>query len=84
MGWGKLANQFTTVALRCVPVVGPYLNILVSSGVIELTSDQLKETVYNGIRKIAPVAKSVIKSIWNSAKNTFASITNKVFNYNWV
>lgn len=83
MGWGKLANQFTAVALRCIPVVGPYLNILVSSGVIELTSEKLKQTVYNGIRKIAPVAKSIIKSIWNSAKNTLSTITHKAFNCNW-
>ena len=72
--WGKYA-------LNYIPVVGPIVSTLVSAGTLPLVGEKVRSLVFQGLKKVVPVVKTVARKAYNTVKSVCSKVKNFVCNF---
>lgn len=78
--WGKYAKKVAALALNYIPVVGPIVSTLVSAGTLPLVGEKVRSLVFQGLKKVVPVVKTVAKKAYNTVKSVCSKVKNFVCN----
>lgn len=82
--WGKYAKKVAALALNYIPVVGPIVSTLVSAGTLPLVGEKVRSLVFQGLKKVVPVVKTVAKKAYNTVKSVCSKVKNFVCNlFSW-
>lgn len=79
--WGKYAKKFAALALNYIPVVGPIVSTLVSAGTLPLVGEKVRSLVFQGLKKVVPVVKTVARKAYNTVKSVCSKVKNFVCNF---
>lgn len=78
--WGKYAKKVAALALNYIPVVGPIVSTLVSAGTLPLVGEKVRSLVFQGLKKVVPVVKTVARKAYNTVKSVCSKVKNFVCN----
>lgn len=82
--WGKYAKKVAALALNYIPVVGPIVSTLVSAGTLPLVGEKVRSLVFQGLKKVVPVVKTVARKAYNTVKSVCSKVKNFVCNlFSW-
>lgn len=76
--WGKYAKKVAALALNHIPVVGPIVSTLVSAGTLPLVGEKVRSLVFQGLKKVVPVVKTVARKAYNTVKSVCSKVKNFV------
>lgn len=79
--WGKYAKKVAALALNYIPVVGPIVSTLVSAGTLPLVGEKVRSLVFQGLKKVVPVVKTVARKAYNTVKSVCSKVKNFVCNF---
>ena len=79
--WGKYAKKVAALALNYIPVVGPIVSTLVSAGTLPLVGEKVRSLVFQGLKKVVPVVKTVARKAYNAVKSVCSKVKNFVCNF---
>lgn len=79
--WGKYAKKVAALALNYIPVVGPIVSTLVSVGTLPLVGEKVRSLVFQGLKKVVPVVKTVARKAYNTVKSVCSKVKNFVCNF---
>lgn len=79
--WGKYAKKVAALALNYIPVVGPIVSTLVSAGTLPLVGEKVRSSVFQGLKKVVPVVKTVARKAYNTVKSVCSKVKNFVCNF---
>ena len=78
--WGKYAKKVAALALNYIPVVGPIVSTLVTAGTLPLVGEKVRSLVFQGLKKVVPVVKTVARKAYNTVKSVCSKVKNFVCN----
>lgn len=78
--WGKYAKKVSALALNYIPVVGPIVSTLVTAGTLPLVGEKVRSLVFQGLKKVVPVVKTVARKAYNTVKSVCSKVKNFVCN----
>lgn len=82
--WGKYAKKVAALALNYIPVVGPIVSTLVTAGTLPLVGEKVRSLVFQGLKKVVPVVKTVARKAYNTVKSVCSKVKNFVCNlFSW-
>lgn len=82
--WGKYAKKVAALALNYIPVVGPIVSTLVSASTLPLVGEKVRSLVFQGLKKVVPVVKTVARKAYNTVKSVCSKVKNFVCNlFSW-
>lgn len=82
--WGKYAKKVAALALNYIPVVGPIVSTLVTAGTLPLVGEKVRSLVFQGVKKVVPVVKTVARKAYNTVKSVCSKVKNFVCNlFSW-
>lgn len=82
--WGKYAKKVAALALNYIPVVGPIVSKLVAAGTLPLVGEKVRSLVFQGLKKVVPVVKTVARKAYNTVKSVCSKVKNFVCNlFSW-
>ena len=79
--WGKYAKKVAALALNYIPVVGPIVSTLVTAGTLPLVGEKVRSLVFQGLKKVVPVVKTVARKAYNTVKSVCSKVKNFVCNF---
>lgn len=86
LGWGATGAFLGALAFSWIPIVGPIVGGLAGGIVGYIAGSKFGEAVYEGLKAVGKVAKSVAKAAWDGIKavgrgivNLGRSIRDKIF-----
>lgn len=79
--WGKYAKKVAALALNYIPVVGPIVSTLVSAGTLPLVGEKVRSLMFQGLKKVVPVVKTVARKAYNTVKSVCSKVKNFVCNF---
>lgn len=79
--WGKYAKKVAALALNYIPVVGPIVSTFVSAGTLPLVGEKVRSLVFQGLKKVVPVVKTVARKAYNTVKSVCSKVKNFVCNF---
>lgn len=74
--WCAGGAGFGLLALGWIPVVGPVIGGVVGGVIGYMAGSKFGETVYQTAKKVADVAKSTVRKIWNTGKEIVTSVVD--------
>ena len=82
--WGKYAKKVAALALNYIPVVGPIVSKLVAAGTLPVVGEKVRSLVFQGLKKVVPVVKTVARKAYNTVKSVCSKVKNFVCNlFSW-
>lgn len=78
--WGKYAKKVAALALNYIPVVGPIVSKLVAAGTLPVVGEKVRSLVFQGLKKVVPVVKTVARKAYNTVKSVCSKVKNFVCN----
>ena len=79
--WGKYAKKVAALALNYIPVVGPIVSKLVAAGTLPVVGEKVRSLVFQGLKKVVPVVKTVARKAYNTVKSVCSKVKNFVCNF---
>lgn len=79
LSYGATGMAIGAAVLSFVPIVGPFIGGIIGGTLGYMAGSKFGEVVFNGVKKVANIAKTMIKSGWEKLKATRRKLIDWIF-----